>query len=257
MIFMNFRADRARELSQALTAPDFSGFERGVVIQPSRFVTLTQYHQNFDFPVAFPPQHVASGLGETLANRQLSQLRLAETEKYAHVTFFFNGGIEAPYPGEQRILIPSPKVATYDLKPEMSAPEVTDELVSAIENQTYDVIVCNYANCDMVGHSGVLPAAIQAVETVDASLGRVFSALDQVSGELLLTADHGNIEQMVDPDTGEVHTAHTMNKVPLVYRGQRTLSLSEGGDLADVAPTLLSLLGIEKPAGMTGRSLLH
>lgn len=255
VIFMNFRADRARELSQALTQPDFAGFERNKTVQPARFVTLTRYHQDFDYPVAYPPQEIRSGLGETLSRHGLKQLRLAETEKYAHVTFFFNGGIETPYPGEDRMLIPSPKVATYDLKPDMSATEVTDKLVEAIENQSHDVIVCNYANCDMVGHTGILPAAIAAVETVDSALGRVLAALDRVNGELLLTADHGNIEQMIDPDTGEVHTAHTINKVPLVYRGKRMALLAAHGDLADVAPTLLDLLDIDKPAEMTGHSL--
>jgi len=255
VIFMNFRADRARELSQALTQPAFSGFERTKTVQPACFVTLTRYHQDFDFPVACPPRDIRAGLGETLARHGLTQLRLAETEKYAHVTFFFNGGVDKPSPGEDRVLIPSPGVATYDLKPDMSAIEVTDKLVEAIENRSHDVIICNYANCDMVGHTGVLPAAIKAVETVDRALGRVIAALDQVDGELLLTADHGNIEQMIDPDTGEVHTAHTMNRVPLVYRGKRQVSLAAQGDLADVAPTLLELLDIEKPPEMTGHSL--
>ncbi|MEY4195360.1 MAG: 2,3-bisphosphoglycerate-independent phosphoglycerate mutase [Pseudomonadota bacterium] len=255
VVFMNFRADRARELCQALTRPDFTGFERGITVRPGCFVTLTRYHQNFDYPVVFPPREIRACLGETLAKHGLTQLRLAETEKYAHVTFFFNGGIEQPYPGEERVLVPSPNVTTYDLKPDMSATEVTDALVNAIVNQTHDVIVCNYANCDMVGHTGVLSAAIEAVEAVDASLGRVLAALDRVDGALLLTADHGNIEQMTDPVTGEAHTAHTMNRVPLVYRGKRPVSLMRPGDLADVAPTLLDLLDIEKPVEMTGRSL--
>ncbi|MGI9212397.1 MAG: 2,3-bisphosphoglycerate-independent phosphoglycerate mutase, partial [Methylococcaceae bacterium] len=237
VIFMNFRADRARELSRALTEVDFTAFDRKSLPRLGDFVTLTQYQQDFPHPVAFPPQTISSSLAATLSHHQRTQLRLAETEKYAHVTFFFNGGIETPYPGEERILIPSPKVATYDLQPEMSAVEVTDKLVEAILHQTHDVIVCNYANCDMVGHTGILPAAIQAVETIDRSLGRVLEALDQVNGALLLTADHGNIEQMVDPITHEVHTAHTMNRVPLVNRGQRPAALAAGGDLADVAPT--------------------
>jgi 2,3-bisphosphoglycerate-independent phosphoglycerate mutase len=181
---------------------------------------------------------------------------LAETEKYAHVTFFFNGGSETPFPGETRVLIPSPKVKTYDMKPEMSAPEVTDELVKAIEGRQFDLIICNYANCDMVGHTGDLAAAIKAVETIDRSLGRVVDALDRAGGELLITADHGNAEQMIDPQTGEKHTAHTVNPVPLVYRG-KSGCLADGGNLADVAPTILALMGLEKPREMTGRSLLR
>jgi 2,3-bisphosphoglycerate-independent phosphoglycerate mutase len=191
-----------------------------------------------------------------LAEQGLKQLRLAETEKYAHVTFFFNGGIDHPFEGESRILIPSPKVKTYDMQPEMSAPEVTDELVKAIEGGAYDVIICNYANGDMVGHTGVLAAAIKAVETLDSSLKRVIAALDKAGGELLITADHGNVEQMVDPETGVALTQHTVFPVPLVYRGQPGCHLADGGGLGDVAPTLLDMLGIEKPEEMTGRSLL-
>lgn len=255
VVFMNFRADRARELSLCLTQPDFSGFERGALPKLGAFVTLTEYHEEFRFPVAYPPESVRNGLGEVLSCQGLTQLRLAETEKYAHVTFFFNGGTDTPFPGESRILVPSPKVKTYDLKPEMSAPEVTDRLVEAIENQEYDIIICNYANGDMVGHTGILDAAIRAVETLDQSLGRVLAALDKVGGELLLTADHGNVEQMVDPATGEALTAHTVNPVPLVYRGAAG-TLADGGNLADVSPTLLAILGMDPPAEMTGRSLL-
>lgn len=255
VVFMNFRADRTRELSVALTAERFDDFERKRVARLGRYVTLTEYHQDFTFPVAFPPDSVANSLGELLSRRGLKQLRLAETEKYAHVTFFFNGGIDAPFEGEDRILVPSPKVKTYDLQPEMSAPEVTDHLVSAIEGRKYDVIICNYANGDMVGHTGDEAAAIRAVETLDQCLGRILEALDKAGGELLLTSDHGNAEQMVDPTSGQMHTAHTMNPVPLVYRG-RPARLAEGGNLADVAPTLLAVMGIPQPAEMTGRSLL-
>jgi 2,3-bisphosphoglycerate-independent phosphoglycerate mutase len=256
VVFMNFRADRAREITRALNEPDFNGFPREVVPKLGAYVTLTEYHEDFPYPVAYPPQSLGNSLGEVLAKQGLTQLRLAETEKYAHVTFFFNGGVETPFPGESRILIPSPKVKTYDLKPEMSAPEVTDELVKAIESQAYDVIICNYANCDMVGHTGDIPASIQAVEAIDAALGRVLDALEKVGGAALITADHGNVEQMVDPDTGEIQTAHTTNPVPLVYRGGEAVRLADGGTLADIAPSLLSILGVEPPAEMTGRSLL-
>lgn len=255
VVFMNFRADRARELTRALNEPDFSEFHRETVPKLGEFVTLTEYHQDFKFPVAYPPQNVTNSLGEVLSKHGLKQLRLAETEKYAHVTFFFNGGMEKPFSGETRILVPSPKVKTYDLKPEMSAPEVTDELVRAIESGEYDVIVCNYANGDMVGHTGNLEAAIRAVEALDQALSRVVGALEKVGGELLITADHGNVEQMIDPLTGEVQTAHSVNPVPLVYKG-KSGELSDGGNLADVAPTLLAIIGIEKPREMTGRSLL-
>jgi 2,3-bisphosphoglycerate-independent phosphoglycerate mutase len=257
VVFMNFRADRARELTIAINEPDFSGFPREVVRKLSAYVTLTEYREDFPYPVAYPPIALTHTLGEILAEHGLKQLRLAETEKYAHVTFFFNGGVDTPFPGESRILIPSPKVKTYDMQPEMSAPEVTDELVKAIEGGEYDVIICNYANGDMVGHTGDLTAAIKAVETLDASLARVLEALDKTDGELLITADHGNVEQMVDPVTGEMQTAHSVNPVPLVYRGHRgTARLADGGNLADIAPTLLTLLGIDQPAEMTGRSLL-
>lgn len=257
VVFMNFRADRARQLTRALIEKDFDGFERQRVPKLGGFVTLTEYSKDFDVPVAFPPIEINNCLGEVLANHGLSQLRLAETEKYAHVTFFFNGGIETPFPGEDRKLIPSPKVRTYDLKPEMSAFEVTEVLVDAIENRKYDVVICNYANGDMVGHTGNEAAAIKAIEALDQCLGQVTAALDHSGGEMLVTADHGNADQMVDPVTGQPHTAHTLNPVPLVYYRGDCGSLDPiGGSLADVAPTLLDILGIEIPKEMTGRSLL-
>ncbi|MGZ8190325.1 MAG: 2,3-bisphosphoglycerate-independent phosphoglycerate mutase [Methylococcaceae bacterium] len=255
VVFMNFRADRAREISQALTSTTFSSFERGRAAHKGYFCTLTEYHQDFDYDIAFPSVDIKNGLGEVLSNLGMTQLRLAETEKYAHVTFFLNGGIESPFPGEDRILVPSPKVRTYDLQPEMNAPEVTDHLVDAITGGKYDVIICNYANCDMVGHTGIIPAAVQAVEAVDASLQRIVDALKKVNGRLLLTADHGNIEQMVDKETGQPHTAHTTNPVPLVYVCGDA-PLLDGGSLSDLAPTMLAILGIEKPVEMTGKSLI-
>ena len=256
VVFMNFRADRAREISQAITAENFTGFERHHAPHTGYYCTLTEYHQAFDYDVAFPPTDMKNGLGEVLSNLGLTQLRLAETEKYAHVTFFLSGGIDTPYEGEERILVPSPKVRTYDMQPEMSAPEVTDHLVEAITSQKYDVIICNYANCDMVGHTGVLDAAIKAVETIDHSLQRILDALKSVDGQMLVTADHGNIEQMTDDETGQAHTAHTTNLVPLVYVcGDKPLR--DGGGLADLAPTLLDILGVEQPAEMTGHSLLR
>jgi 2,3-bisphosphoglycerate-independent phosphoglycerate mutase len=255
VVFMNFRADRAREISQAITAENFNSFERNHVAHQGYFCTLTEYHQDFDYDVAFASTDMKNGLGEVLANVGMTQLRLAETEKYAHVTFFLNGGVDTPFAGEERILVPSPQVRTYDLQPEMSAPEVTDHLVAAITGGKYDVIICNYANCDMVGHTGVIPAAILAVEAVDASLERIVEALKSVGGQLLLTADHGNIEQMVDKITGQPHTAHSTNQVPLVYVcGDHPLA--SGGSLSDLAPTMLDILGVEKPVEMTGRSLI-
>lgn len=256
VVFMNFRADRAREITKAINDDDFTGFPRQVVRKLGAYVTLTEYHQDFTYPIAFPPTSITHTLGEVLAENGLKQLRLAETEKYAHVTFFFNGGKEDPFEGESRILIPSPNVKTYDLQPEMSAGQVTDEMVKAIEGGEFDVIICNYANGDMVGHTGIMEAAVKAVETLDASLKRVVTALDKVGGELLITADHGNVEQMVDPETGVALTQHTTFPVPLVYKGRPGKHLLEDGNLADIAPTMLDMLGIEKPAVMTGRSLL-
>jgi 2,3-bisphosphoglycerate-independent phosphoglycerate mutase len=255
IVFMNFRADRAREISVALTSKTFDKFERGCAPHQGYYATLTEYHQDFDYPIAYPSIEVKNGIGEVLSNNGLKQLRLAETEKYAHVTFFLSGGRDAPFPGEDRILVPSPKVKTYDLQPEMSALEVTDHLVETILGGVYDVIICNIANCDMVGHTGILDAAIKAVETVDSCLQKIVAAIKQSGGQMLLTADHGNIEQMRDLETNQPHTAHTTNPVPLVYvGGQKTLQ--DGGNLADIAPTMLAILGIDQPAEMTGRSLI-
>ena len=254
IVFMNFRADRAREISQSITGTDFSDFERKHPGHQGCFVTLTQYHEKFSYPTAYPAVEIKNSLGEVLAQQNLTQLRLAETEKYAHVTFFMNGGVDEPNAGEDRILVPSPKVKTYDLQPEMHAAQVTEHLVSAITEQKYDVIICNYANCDMVGHTGKWDAALKAVETIDASLAEIVSALDKVGGQMLLTADHGNIEQMRDAQGGP-QTAHTTNPVPLVYVGGNK-SLADGGSLKDLAPTMLAILGIDQPVEMDGQSLL-
>lgn len=256
VIFMNFRADRARELTQAFTAGDFDGFARRARPALARFVCLTRYHKDFGLPVAFPPTRPENVLGEYLGGLGYRQLRIAETEKYAHVTFFFNGGEETPYPGEDRELVPSPQVATYDLKPEMSAPEVTDRLVSAIESGKYDVIVVNYANADMVGHTGRFDAAVRAVEALDTCIGRVADAVKKAGGEMLVTADHGNVEQMYDDGTGQAHTAHTTNLVPLLYIG-RNAELVPGGALSDIAPSILHIMGVAIPAEMTGKPLVR
>lgn len=255
VIFFNFRADRAREITWAFTNDDFKGFNRTGGKLDLCFVTMTQYDVNVKAPFAYPPQKLKNTLGEYLASLNLKQLRIAETEKYAHVTFFFNGGVEKPFAGEERKLIPSPKVATYDLKPEMSALEVTDEVVKRINSGEYDLIVLNYANCDMVGHTGVMDAAVDAVEAVDAGLGRVLAALKKQQGQAIVTADHGNAEQMTDSETNQPHTAHTTNPVPiwLFNTGKRKI---RSGVLGDIAPTLLELLNLEKPAEMTGNSLI-
>jgi len=256
VVFMNFRADRARELTRTFVEPEFKEFERKRVAQLAGFVMLTQYSASIKAPSAFAPEALTNVLGEYLAKNGKTQLRIAETEKYAHVTFFFSGGREEPFEGEERILIPSPKVATYDLQPEMSAPEVTDRIVEAIEEQRFDVIVVNYANGDMVGHTGVFEAAVKAVEALDTCVGRIVDALEKVGGEALITADHGNVEQMEDECTGQAHTAHTTEPVPFIYVGKRNVKVREGGVLADVAPTMLKLLGLEKPVEMTGTSIL-
>ncbi|MEZ5462820.1 2,3-bisphosphoglycerate-independent phosphoglycerate mutase [Dokdonella sp.] len=255
VVFMNFRADRARQLSRVFVEPGFNGFvlERKPAL--SAFVTLTEYAA--DLPVtgiAFAAASMENTLGEVLAKRGLTQLRIAETEKYAHVTFFFSGGREAAFDGEQRILIPSPQVATYDLKPEMSLPELTDRLVAEIRAHTFDFIACNVANADMVGHSGVEPAAIKAAEAIDLALGRIVEAIRESGGEMLISADHGNLEQMVD-DRGVAHTQHTVGPVPLVYVGRK--ARLHNGALRDLAPSVLALMGIEAPAEMTGHSLVE
>lgn len=256
VVFMNFRADRARELTRTFTDPAFDGFPRAVLPRLSAFVTLTRYGDEFDaLPAAFPPDSIRNGFGEYLASLGLTQLRIAETEKYAHVTYFFNGGVEQPYPGEARVLVPSPKVATYDLAPEMSAFEVTAELESAIASRRHDAIVCNFANCDMVGHTGNFDAALKAVEAIDTCIGRVVAAMRAAGGEVLITADHGNAEMMRDPETKQAHTAHTLNVVPLVHVG-RPARLAEGGALQDIAPTLLRMMGVAQPPEMTGRPLV-
>ncbi len=255
VVFMNFRADRARQLTAAFVDPVFNGFEaRRPAL--SSFVCLTQYDARLPAPAAFAPDDLQRTYGELLADAGLTQLRIAETEKYAHVTFFFSGGREAMFPGESRILIPSPHVATYDLQPEMSCPELTAKLVDAIEQRHFDAIVCNIANPDMVGHSGILQAAILAAQAVDIAIGKITNAVRQVGGALLITADHGNLELMRDQVTGQPHTAHTVGPVPLVYVGERDVHLGAGGALRDIAPTLLDLLGLPQPEQMSGHSLL-
>lgn len=256
VVFMNFRADRAREISRAFIETDFSGFARVTVPALASFVMLTRYQASLDAPVAYMPQALSNTLGEYVSNLGKTQLRIAETEKYAHVTFFFSGGREDEYPGEKRILIPSPNVATYDLQPEMSAYEVTDALVAAIESGEYDLLVVNYANGDMVGHTGVFDAAVKAVEAVDLCLGRLYAAINAKHGHMLITADHGNVEQMQDYVSGQVHTQHTTELVPFIYVGPTDARIAEGGVLADVAPTLLSLMQVEIPAEMQGRNLI-
>ncbi|MDY6798052.1 MAG: 2,3-bisphosphoglycerate-independent phosphoglycerate mutase [Pseudomonadota bacterium] len=257
VLFMNFRADRAREMTRAFVEQDFTGFSRRKHPQLADFVMLTEYAADIDASCAYPPEQLSNGLGEYVSKLGKRQLRIAETEKYAHVTFFFNGGMETPFEGEDRILVPSPRVATYDLQPEMSAPEVTDKLVEAIRSGKYDLVVCNYANGDMVGHTGDLQAAIKAAECIDQCLARVAGALEEVGGEALVTADHGNCEQMSDPNSGQVHTAHTTGPVPLIYLGDRKVTLKQDGSLSDVAPSLLTLMGLEQPAEMTGHSLIN
>jgi 2,3-bisphosphoglycerate-independent phosphoglycerate mutase len=259
---INFRADRARQILTALLDPAFDGFKRKRVVKFAAALGLTEYSEKLNklVPALFPAQQLTDTLGELVARQGWKQLRIAETEKYAHVTFFFNGGQERQFPGEERILVPSPKVATYDLKPEMSAPEVTDRLVAAIDSGTFDFIVVNYANTDMVGHTGDLAAAVKAVRAVDAAIGRVEAAVRKQGGAMIITADHGNAETMKDQLTGQHHTAHTMNLVPVVLcgaeRALRGKSL-RNGKLADVAPTVLELLGLTQPKDMTGRSLIE
>ena len=255
VFFFNFRADRAREISWALVNDDFDGFDRGKKLDIS-YATMTQYDAELDVPYAYDPQDLKNTLGEYLADLGKTQLRIAETEKYAHVTFFFNGGVEQPNPGEERILVPSPSVPTYDLQPEMSAPEVTERVVAQVNKGLFDLIVLNYANCDMVGHTGVFEAAVAAVEAVDTALGKVLEAISNEGGMAIITADHGNAEQMVDPKSGGPYTAHTTNLVPIwLFNAPANYSLRPG-ILADLAPSLLDLMNVPKPAEMTGESLI-
>ncbi|MEM6604131.1 MAG: 2,3-bisphosphoglycerate-independent phosphoglycerate mutase [Pseudomonadota bacterium] len=256
VLFMNFRADRARQLSHAFLENQFDGFERRSKPELAGFAMTTEYAPGLNAACAFPPIELANVLGDWVSKQGCTQFRLAETEKYAHVTFFFSGGREDEFVGETRVLVPSPDVATYDLKPSMSAVEVTDELIKAIKSGKQDLIICNYANCDMVGHTGSLHAAVEAAETVDSCLARVVAAIGESGAQVLITADHGNCEQMLDYDTGQAHTQHTTNQVPLVYLGDRQLELRDGGGLADIAPTLLALLELEQPSEMNGRSLI-
>lgn len=256
LIFMNFRADRARQFSRCFTQADFADFARKRVVNLAAFVQLTEYAGDINAPIAYAPESLNNVLGEWLSKHDKTQLRISETEKYAHVTFFFSGGREELFAGEERILVPSPAVATYDLQPEMNSALLTDKLVEAIHSGKFDVIICNYPNGDMVGHTGVLSAAIKAVEAVDTSIGRVVEALQQVGGECLITADHGNCEQMVDYDSGQAHTAHTSDPVPLIYVG-RDARVTDGGILSDIAPTMLTLMGMPVPAEMTGKVLFH
>ena len=258
VIFMNFRPDRARELTRAFVQDELdTAIDRSVRPAISDFVMLTEFAADIEANCAYPPETLHNTLGEYLAKHNKTQLRIAETEKYAHVTFFFSGGVEAEFDGEKRILIPSPDVATYDLKPEMSAHEVTDELVTAIESGTYDVIICNYANGDMVGHTGKMDAAVKAVETLDTCIKRVTDAILKVDGQCLITADHGNVELMVDPQTGAPVTSHTNGPVPLVHVSNKAKAVSlKPGKLSDIAPTLLAMLEMEQPEEMTGENLL-
>jgi len=256
VVLMNYRSDRARQITRPFIEPDFDGFVRDYRPKLAAVVSLTEYKQEFKLPVAFPPERMRNCLGEYLATLGMHQLRIAETEKYAHVTFFFNGGEEQPYPGEDRVLVPSPQVATYDLQPQMSAPEVAGRVAEAICAGHYDVIVCNFANPDMVGHTGNFDATVRAIEALDRCLARIHDALETVGGEMLITADHGNAEQMAGEDTGQAHTAHTTNPVPLVYVG-RPARLQDSGSLADVAPTVIHLLGLEPPSEMSGHSLVE
>lgn len=255
VIFFNFRPDRARQITRAIVDKDFDGFEREYF--NTEFVTFTNYDETIkNVSIAFKKDEIKNTFGEIVSKNGMTQLRIAETEKYAHVTFFFNGGEEKQYPGEDRILIPSPKVETYDMKPEMSAGEVTENVLNAIHSRKYDAIILNFANPDMVGHTGNIEAVIKALETLDIYVNQIVEAIEQEGGNLLITADHGNCEQMIDYKTGEPHTAHTTNPVPLVLVGKEDVKLKEGR-LADLAPTMLELMGIEKPEEMTGESLIE
>jgi len=256
VVFMNFRADRAREITRALTVETFENFKRSRFPKFAGYITLSNYGDDFDLPCAYTQDAIHNGFGEYISNLGLRQLRIAETEKYAHVTYFFSGGKEQPYPGEDRILVPSPKVATYDLKPEMSAFEVTDKLEAAILSRQYHAIICNYANGDMVGHSGNMAATTKAIETLDICIGRVVKAMQSIGGEVLITADHGNAEQMLDRATHQAHTAHTLNPVPFLYIGRKA-KLTANGALRDLSPSLLTMMGLPQPSEMTGHSLIQ
>lgn len=256
IIFFNFRPDRAREITRAINDPNFDGFKRKKILENTYFICMTRYDDTFNLPIAYPPQKLKAVLAEVLDKNGIKEFRTAETEKYAHITFFFNGGMETPYPSETRVLIPSPKVATYDLKPEMSAPEVCDEVVKALKSQKYQFILVNFANPDMVGHTGILKAAVKAVETVDDCLKKILDAAKEVDAVMLVTADHGNAECMKDPETLKPFTAHTTNMVPFILVNYNNAVLREEGGLSDVAPTILDVFGIEKPQEMTGNSLI-
>jgi 2,3-bisphosphoglycerate-independent phosphoglycerate mutase len=257
LLFFNFRADRMRQIVTTFKDEHFTPFERAVHPK-ARVVTMNRYHEKYHLPVVFPPQEIRNNLGELLSRAGLRQLRIAETEKYAHVTFFFNGGSDMQFPGEDRVLVPSPKVATYDLEPEMSVFEVTEKVVEAVASRKYDVVIMNIANPDMVGHTGVMEAAVKAVHDTDVAVGRILDAVEKVDGIALITADHGNAELMFDEKTGQPHTAHTTNPVPLILvdAKKRFGTLRGGGVLSNVAPTMLTILGLEKPADMTAESLL-
>ena len=255
VFFMNFRADRAREISRSFVEKDFNEFDKGKHVELSSFVTLTQYAKSIDAPAAYPPVPLINVMGDWLAQHHKTQLRISETEKYAHVTFFYSGGREELYEGEERILIPSPKVATYDLQPEMNSAELTDKLVAAIDSGKFDAIICNYPNGDMVGHTGNFDAAVKACEAVDASMGRVVEAINRNGGDCLITADHGNAEKMLDEKTGQAHTAHTSELVPFIHIGQKS-RVRTGGTLSDVAPTMLRLMRMQQPPEMTGTSIV-
>ena len=255
VIFYNFRPDRAREITRTLVDPDFTGFEREML--DLYFVCMTQYDASMpNVNVAFKPESLTNTFGEYVSSLGMKQLRIAETEKYAHVTFFFNGGVEKTYEGEDRILIASPKVATYDMQPEMSAYEVTEKLLEALDTNKYDVVILNYANCDMVGHTGVMEAAVKAVEAVDTCIGKVYDKVSSMGGVMLITADHGNAEQMIDPETKDVFTAHSTNVVPLIVTGLGDIKLKKGR-LADLAPTMLDIMDVEKPLEMSGESIIE
>ena len=255
VIFMNFRSDRARQITRPFIEKDFADFERKRAPKLGCFASLTEYNSEYDIPIAYPAERLSNVFGDYISRLGMHQLRIAETEKYAHVTFFFNGGREEPFEFEERIMVPSPDVATYDQQPEMNAIKLTDHMVGAIEGGIYDVIICNYANADMVGHSGNFDAAVKAIETLDDCLARLLISIEKAGGEMLITADHGNAEMMFNKETGQPHTAHTSNPVPFVYVG-REAKMASTGALSDVAPTMLYLMGVEQPTEMTGRSLI-